>query len=48
MLALAPLIVVTVLYVGQAAILAYRQDWAATVVFVGYAFANVGFLWKLL
>lgn len=48
MLALAPLIIVTGLYAIQAGILAVQRDWAATAVFAGYAFANIGFVWKLL
>ena len=41
------LIAVTVLYVGQACALAYYRDWPNTMIFSGYAFANVGLIWTL-
>ena len=47
-MSLAPLIVVTILYAIQAAIFLVQRDWAAFAILAGYAFANVGLVWKLL
>lgn len=39
-----PLILVTGLYVWQAATFAWRHEWASCTVFVGYAAANIGMI----
>ena len=45
---LTPLAIVTALYGWQTVIFLFQNQWAGAIIFAGYAFANIGLMWKLL